>query len=80
MTARKAARRYSAIDERAAAGFATALLHHWLGHDHRMKAAELGPTRRDPIYGRGLLQAPEECSGPSAPISVSAPATAVIRR
>jgi hypothetical protein len=33
MTAREAARRYSAIVERAAAGFATALLHHWLGHD-----------------------------------------------
>jgi hypothetical protein len=33
MTAREAARRYSAIVERAAAGFATALLHHWMGHD-----------------------------------------------
>jgi hypothetical protein len=33
MTARKAARRYGAIDERAAAGFATTLLHHGLGHD-----------------------------------------------
>jgi hypothetical protein len=33
MTAREAARRYSAIDKRAAGGFATALLHHWLGHD-----------------------------------------------
>jgi hypothetical protein len=32
MTAREAARRY-AIDERAAGGFATALLHHWMGHD-----------------------------------------------
>jgi hypothetical protein len=34
MTAREAARRYSAIDERAPVGFATALLHHWRGHDH----------------------------------------------
>jgi hypothetical protein len=34
MTAREAACRYSAIDERAAAGFVTALLHHRLGHDH----------------------------------------------
>jgi hypothetical protein len=33
MTAREAACRYSAIDERAAAGFVTALLHHRLGHD-----------------------------------------------
>ena len=33
MTAREAARRYSAIDERAPVGFATALLHHWRGHD-----------------------------------------------
>jgi hypothetical protein len=33
MTARKAARRYGAIGERAADGFATTLLHHWLGHD-----------------------------------------------
>ena len=37
MTARKAARRYGAIGERATAGFATALLHHWLGHDLRLK-------------------------------------------
>jgi hypothetical protein len=33
MTAREAAHRYSANDERVAVGFATALLHHWLGHD-----------------------------------------------
>jgi hypothetical protein len=46
----------------------------------RMKAAELGPKGRDPIYGRGLLQAPEECSGLDAPVSVFAPATKVIRR
>jgi hypothetical protein len=42
MTAREAARRYSATDERAAAGFATALLHHWLGHDHGRRVAS-GP-------------------------------------
>ena len=36
MTAREAARRYSAIDKRAAVGFATALLHHWLGHDPKV--------------------------------------------
>jgi hypothetical protein len=34
MTAREAARRYGAIDERAAAGFAT-LLHHCVGRDPR---------------------------------------------
>jgi hypothetical protein len=33
MTAREAARRYSAIDERAAVGFNTTLLHHSGGHD-----------------------------------------------
>jgi hypothetical protein len=33
MTAREAARRYSASWERATVGFATTLLHHWLGHD-----------------------------------------------
>ncbi len=33
MTARKAAHRYSAMGKRAAAGFATALLHHCVGHD-----------------------------------------------
>ena len=33
MTAREAARRYSASWERVAAGFAITLLHHWLGHD-----------------------------------------------
>jgi hypothetical protein len=33
MTARKAVRRYSAMGKRATAGFATALLHQWLGHD-----------------------------------------------
>ena len=41
MTAREAALRYGAIDERAAAGFATAQLHHWRGHDPR-------PTLRSP--------------------------------
>lgn len=46
----------------------------------RMKTVELGPMGRDPIYGRGLLQAPEECSGINAPIAVSAPATGLIRR
>jgi hypothetical protein len=46
----------------------------------RMKTAELGPKGRDSIYGRGLLQAPEECAGFNAPISVFAPATGVIRR
>ena len=39
MTAREAARRYSAIDKRAAVGFATALLHHWLGHDSALHAS-----------------------------------------
>jgi hypothetical protein len=33
MTARKAVRRYSADEKRAAAGFAIALLHHSMGHD-----------------------------------------------
>jgi hypothetical protein len=33
MTARKAAHRYSANDERATLGFATVLLHHPVGHD-----------------------------------------------
>jgi hypothetical protein len=33
MTTREAARRYGAIGERAAAGFATILLHHCVGHD-----------------------------------------------
>ena len=33
MTAREAAHRYGATGQRAAVGFATALLHHWLGHD-----------------------------------------------
>ena len=46
----------------------------------RMKTAELGPNGRDPIYGRGLLQAPEECSGHNAPIAVSAPAMRAERR
>jgi hypothetical protein len=41
MTARKAIRRYSAIGERAAAGFATALLHHAQGHD-RVKRLQCG--------------------------------------
>jgi hypothetical protein len=40
MTAREAARRYGAIVKRAAAGFATALLHHWLGHDLEMPCAK----------------------------------------
>jgi hypothetical protein len=40
MTARKAVCRYGAIDERAAAGFAGALLHHEVGHGL--------PTREDP--------------------------------
>ena len=33
MTAREAAHRYSTMGKRAAVGFATTLLHHWLGHD-----------------------------------------------
>jgi hypothetical protein len=41
MTAHEAARHYGAIVERAAAGFATALLHHWLGHDRGNIASRL---------------------------------------
>jgi hypothetical protein len=36
MTAREAAHRYGAIVERAAVGFATALLHHYRGLDPRL--------------------------------------------
>jgi hypothetical protein len=55
MTAREAACRYSAIDERAAAGFVTALLHHRLGHDpqlHSSVSSAPPMARRSP---RGVL-------------------------
>jgi len=57
MTAREAARRYSAIVERAAAGFATALLHHWMGHDPRRLLPHSGPATEPAIHSAGVKAA-----------------------
>ncbi len=45
MTAREAAHRYSAMGKRAAVGFATTLLHHWLGHDPKPPEAQKQSSR-----------------------------------
>jgi hypothetical protein len=39
----------------------------------RVKTIGLGPPGRNPIYGRGLLQAPSECPNAAATVSYSAP-------
>jgi hypothetical protein len=35
----------------------------------RVKTVSLGPVGRDPIYGRGLLQAPSDCPAPADAVS-----------
>ena len=47
--------------------------------DH-LNPVRLGAEQRDPIYGRGLLQAPGECSGGSRPASDRAPLASSIAR
>ncbi len=47
--------------------------------DH-VNIVKLGSKARDPIYGRGLLQAPSECSSAKASVSNLAPATSAIPR
>jgi hypothetical protein len=57
MTAREAARRYSASWQRATVGFATTLLHHYRGHDGGKHArrpgthqqTEMRPTEYSPF-------------------------------
>ena len=43
----------------------------------RVKTVGLGPPGRNPIYGRGLLQAPSECPNAAESISYSAPVGAL---
>ena len=47
--------------------------------DH-VNIVKLGSKGRDPIYGRGLLQAPSECSSAKASVSNLPPATSAISR
>jgi hypothetical protein len=47
--------------------------------DH-LNLVRLGVGQHDPVYGRGLLQAPAECSGDHPPASNLAPLTSAIAR
>jgi len=47
--------------------------------DH-LNVLKLGSKGQDPVYGRGLLQAPSECSSAKASVSTLAPATGAISR
>ena len=47
--------------------------------DH-VNIVKVGSKGRDPVYGRGLLQAPSECSSAKASVSTLAPATGAISR